>query len=328
MKMQDAPKQKEKQAKPLSLYEFLQRFPDEKAAVAYFEKRRWNGRLVCPYCGSLDANETPKRKPMPFWCGECKSYFSVRTGTVMEESRLPLHKWLMAMYLMLVSRKGISSVQTAKMLKVCQKTAWFLNHRIRAAMDHRPQGVFTGEVEVDEAYVGGKITNMHKSKRPKKRGGTSGKAAVFGMRERESGEVRAVHVPRVSSAILHRTIYANVRHDTTIYSDDNSVYRGLALPHGIVAHTAGEYIKGQVHTNGIESFWAVLKRGHKGIYHKMSTKHLHRYVDEFARRFNTSRVDTVKCIGMTADAMLGKRLTYKALTRDPEEPERFQDRLE
>ena len=300
----------------VSFDKFNKQFPDESAAVAYFEQRRWNGKPVCPHCGSFDVRERKNRKPMPFWCTDCRNYFSVRTGTVMEESRLPLRKWLMACYLLNVSRKGISSVQTATMLGVSQKTAWFLNHRIRRAMSVHADYPLEGIVEVDETYVGGKITNMHESKKPKKRGGTSGKAAVFGMRERD-GEVRAMHVSSVSARIIHGTIFENVTPHTFIFSDDNSVYRGLKLPHGVVAHTAGEYIRDQIHTNGIESFWAVLKRGHKGIYHKMSVKHLHRYVDEFSRRFNTSQVDTMDCIAMTIDAMVGKRLTYEDLTRDP-----------
>lgn len=153
----DAKVKKSKAHKPesLSLYEFLQQFPDEAAAVDFFEKRRWGTEPYCPHCGSLSVSKVPSGIPMPYRCRDCRKHFSVRTGTVLAESKIPLHKWLMAIYMSHISRKGVSSVQMAKELGVTQKTAWFLNHRIREAMQHRG-GLFSGEVEVDEVYIGGK----------------------------------------------------------------------------------------------------------------------------------------------------------------------------
>ena len=297
----------------LSLYEFYQKFPDEAAAVAFFEKKRWgDGEIWCPHCGSEDTRRVPSQKPMPHRCRECRKHFSVRTGTVMAESRLPLHKWLLATYMLLTARKGVSSLQMARELGVTQKTAWFLEHRIRKAMQHRG-GLLSGEVEVDESYFGGKEKNKHESKRQHQGRGTVGKQPVIGLRER-TGKVRAFPIAATDKSHLQTAIVENVRRGSTIYSDQHPGYIGMkGYEHASVAHSVGEYVRGQIHTNGIESFWALLKRGYVGTHHHMSFKHLHRYANEFAFRQNDGKDNTLHSIGKTIDGMIGCRLPYQEL---------------
>lgn len=297
----------------LSLYEFLQIFPNEDAATAFFEKRRWGGEPCCPHCKSISVAAIPSGKPMPYRCRDCRKHFSVRTDTILAESKIPLRKWLMAIYMLHTARKGVSSVQLGKELGVTQKTAWFLNHRIREAMKHRG-GLFSGEIEVDEAYMGGKEASKHASKRKHLGRGPSGKQPVFGMHQR-SGGVRAFPIDGTDRVKLQSAIVENVKRGSTIYSDSHAGYEGLrGYSHFAVAHSVGEYVRGQAHTNGIESFWALLKRGYVGVYHQMSVQHLHRYVNEFAYRQNTVHCDTLACLNGTIDGMSGRRLSYKELT--------------
>ena len=295
-----------------SLFEFMELVPDEAAAQVIFEHRRWGDTPYCPHCGSLDTRETKDHKPMKFRCRDCRDHFSVRTGTVLAESKVSLRKWLMAIYMLHTSRKGVSSVQMAKMLGVTQKTAWFLDHRIRAAMAHRG-GLFAGEVEVDEAYFGGRERNKHNSKKLHKGRGPTGKQAVIGLRERE-GNVRAFPISATDKIHLQSAIVENVKRGSTIYSDSHPGYVGLpGYEHESVSHSSGEYVREKAHTNGIESFWATLKRGYIGTHHYMSPKHLHRYVDEFAYRHGVGVDNTIATIAATIDGMVGRRLTYQQL---------------
>ncbi|HEY1090811.1 MAG TPA: IS1595 family transposase, partial [Burkholderiaceae bacterium] len=264
----------------LSIFELLKRFPTEDSARLYFEGQRWaaNGPF-CAHCGSFNVVEVKDHKPMPYRCRDCRKHFSVRTGTVLEESRLPLQKWLMAIYMMTTARKGIPSTQMAKELGITQKSAWFLSQRIREAWLGRESeepsggGQLGGELEVDETFIGGKESNKHASKKLNKGRGTVGKSIVIGMKQRD-GSIIAKTIPNTSKATLQGFIHQYAVPGSVVYTDTHSSYKGIQFDHYAVNHTVGEYVRDQAHTNGIESFWALLKRGHYGVFHYMSAKHL------------------------------------------------------
>lgn len=298
----------------VSLYQFFQRFPNEETARQYFENNRWAGEVSCPHCGSLSVAPVKDMKPMPYRCRDCRQHFSVRTGTVLAESRLPLHKWLMAIYMMTTARKGIPSTQMARELGITQKSAWFLAQRIRETWMVISEDDMGPDLQVDETYIGGKEANKHANKRLHQGRGATGKTAVIGILE-TNGRVRAEPIGHLTKTYLQRFVRANAKEGATVTTDSFRSYNGLsdAYTHKTVNHSVGEYVRDQAHTNGIESFWALLKRGHYGIFHSMSGKHLHRYVNEFAFRHNTKQVGTMGFIEATVGRMVGKRLTYKEL---------------
>ena len=300
----------------ITLIQLYDMFPDETAARQWFEQRLWNGHRCCGHCGSLRTSKASHAK-MPYWCTDCRSYFSVRTGTALECSRLPLRKWAIAIYLEVTSLKSVSSMKLHRDIGVSQRAAWFMLHRIRETWKPNRGNSFGGPVEVDETYFGGKRRNMRASKRKALTGrGASGKTAVVGMKDRTSNRVLAKVVENADKPTLQGFVLDNSAPDAKVYTDDAAAYAGLPRDREAVRHSVGEYVRQQAHTNGIESFWATLKRAHKGVFHKMSPKHLQRYVNEFAGKHNVRDEDTIAQMVVVAAGLVGKRLMYRDLVAD------------
>ncbi len=305
--------------KGISLVQILKKFPNDAKAEAYFVKQRWPKGVACPHCGSTNVQSGTKHKTMPYRCREkeCAKRFSAKTGTVMEGSKLGFQIWLLATFLLSTNLKSVSSMKLHRDLEITQKSAWFLAHRLRRALD-RDGEMFSGPVEVDETYFGGKRKNMSNAKRKQLADegagrGAVGKVAVVGIKDRETKHVRAKVVEKTDKATLQGFVVEHTAPGATVYTDEASAYEGLPFPHEAVKHSVSEYVRGKAHTNGAESFWSMLKRSHMGTFHKMSPKHLHRYVDEFEGRQNVREDDTIDQLGAMVQGMEGKRLTYEAL---------------
>ncbi len=235
----------------MTLMELLDRFSNDKSAEQWFVKMRWPNGIHCSHCDSPRITDQTKHPKMPYHCKDCRRFFSVKTGTVMQSSKIGYRTWLLAMYLMMTNSKGASSMKLHRDLGVTQKTAWHLGHRIRETWTDK-NDPFIGPVEVDESFFGGKERNKHLDKKLHQGGGSKGKISVVGMRDRASGMIVAEVVPTVKRAVLYEFICNNVEYNTKLYTDDYLGYRNMyGLDHSYVNHKRGQYVKGDVHTNGI-----------------------------------------------------------------------------
>jgi len=271
----------------LSSYEILHKFSNESVAVSYFEDIRWKNGKCCPHCNHDKI--TKCTRAYFYYCPKCKKKFTVKTNTVMDHSHIGVGKWMYAIYMILTARKGISSMQLSKELGITQKSSWFMLQRIRTACTTKEK--LCGIVEVDETYIGGKEDNKHEINKQRLGRGSVGKIPVFGMKSR-NGRTKAIVLENVTKDTIQEIIRKNVRKGSVICSDDFKSYKGLnkTYSHYVVNHSAKQYVDGMAHTNGIESMWAVLKRGFYGTYHKFSIKHLQKYVNEFSFRLSKGSV--------------------------------------
>ena len=304
--------------KGITLAELFRMVPDDATAEKWFAEQRWPDGPHCPHCGSTNVQSGAKHKTMPYRCREkeCAKRFSVRTKTPMEASNLGFHVWAIALYQVTTNLKGVSSMKLHRDLGITQRSAWFLSHRLRESWNERGT-MYPGPVEVDETYIGGKRKNMSKAKRKALTGrGTVGKAVVIGIKDSASNQVTARKIDATDADTLQGFVADHAAPGATVYTDEASAYKGMPFDHEAVNHSVGEYVRGQAHTNGIESFWSMLKRGYQGTFHHFSEKHLDRYVSEFAGRHNGRNADTIEMMRFAVSRMSGKRLRYRELVSD------------
>src|SRR5713226_9749202 len=304
---------------PKSLQEAIVYFSNPDNCIDYLAIRRWpNGKVVCPTCGSDKVKFNPARRLWQCSTHHAKRQFSIKVGTVMEDSAIALDKWMTATWMVTNCKNGVSSYEIARDVKVSQKSAWFMLQRIRLAMQDEFFGSkLGGEVEVDETFIGGKARNMHVSERKRRitGTGTKDKTAVMGILER-GGKVRASVVPSRRKTVLQDEVRKHVTAGAALYSDALKSYEGLRseYAHQVVDH-ATQYVDGRIHTNGLENFWSLLKRGISGTYVSVEPFHLFRYLDEQMFRFNNRKdLDDAGRFDLAVSQIVGKRLTFAELT--------------
>lgn len=294
-----------------SVFDVQEAFPTERAAVDHLAKLRWPDGPVCPSCGTKDRYY---RIHLRYKCAYCKTFFSVRKGTIFEDSKIPLRKWFVGIYLFMSNRKGVSSLQLRRELGLSKQAAWFMLSRLRQVADNMAAEVLEGIVEVDEAYVGGRNRNRHANK--KFENWVDGFQIVVGAASRD-GQVITERVANRDAPSLHKFIRDRVRQGSHVYTDDHRGYRGLwyhKYRHKRTNHSIGQYVDGDTHTQNIESFWAIIKRAHKGVYHQWSDKHFDLYLREFELRWNCRNLPDGARIDVFLQHVNGTRLSYKDLT--------------
>jgi transposase-like protein len=301
-----------------TLLDLLSYFDNEQVCRDYLELMRWSEGVICPYEDCKHNKVFSFSNGKTYKCAKCKRQFSVKVGTIFEDSKISLKKWFAAIYLITSHKKGISSIQLGKDIGVTQKTAWYMNHRVRHSLGWDTDEKLSGVIEADETFMGGKESNKHQSKRTESTQGRSveTKTPIAGVVER-GGEVRAKKVKDTSGSSLRKFVYENVERGSQLHTDEWWGYKGLEkiFGHSVIKHNEKQYVNGNCHTNTMEGFWSLLKRGVMGIYHSWSDKHLQKYIDEFVFRYNTRSLTEADRFNLMLSG-LANHLPYSKLIQD------------